>query len=197
MPMQQGNAASAVRPQRNTRRASAARQQLSKASLPICRVLARKHFLIQRFDPTRLMGHGTDSRPSNDGGSTGRHESKAAHALIVAYIGQANRASTCAKHGWVYPKEASREATSRVSPEGNNFPKATLVHHCIVGLVHDTCYFPVSRATCGLGQDFTRVIHGTGKTMMTCLPGQRFSESHFIATSVQHCPIGLMHESLG
>ena len=149
MPMQRGNAASAVRPQRNTRRVSATRQQLSEESLPVCRVLERKHFLIQRFNATRLMGHGANSQPSNDGGSTGRHGSKAAHALIVAYIGQANRASTRAKHGWVYPKEASREATSRVSPGGNNFPNATLVHHCIVGLVHDTCYFPVSRATFG------------------------------------------------
>ena len=37
--------------------------------------------LIQRLKVTQLMGHGAGSRPQYNGGSTGRHGSKAAHAL--------------------------------------------------------------------------------------------------------------------
>src|SRR4051812_44271013 len=37
--------------------------------------------LIQRFEATRGTGHGAGSRPQYNGGSTGRHGSKATHAL--------------------------------------------------------------------------------------------------------------------
>lgn len=116
--------------------------------------------LFQRFEATRLTGHGAGSRPQYNGGSTGRHGSKAAHALSSQQAVKPTKpppvqstGGSLARRRPARPNHAC-VAPATITLREQRFSEGdfigTSVQSSPVGpIVHETCYFPVSRATFG------------------------------------------------
>jgi len=144
--------------------------------------------LIQRFKATRLTGHGAGSRPQYNGGSTGRHGSKATHALSSQQAVKPTKPPPVQSTGGsLARRRPARPNHACVNPfrgqlysEGN--VGATLSNRSRARHMLLSCFPSHVRL---LGQNFTRDIHGTGGTTMTCLQGRRFYEDVHSSQSIR------------
>lgn len=115
--------------------------------------------LIQRFEATRGTGHGAGSRPQYNGGSTGRHGSKATHALSSQQAVKPTKPPPVKSTGGSLARRRPARPNHACHTSSNKATDATIFQRQLYrdigatlsdGLImHETGYFPVSRAAFG------------------------------------------------
>lgn len=115
--------------------------------------------LIQRFEATRGTGHGAGSRPQYNGGSTGRHGSKATHALSSQQAVKPTKPPPVQSTGGSLARRRPARPNHACHTSSNKATDATIFQRQLyrdIGatlsdglIVHETGYFPVSRAAFG------------------------------------------------
>ena len=124
--------------------------------------------LIQRFEATRGTGHGAGSRPQYNGGSTGRHGSKATHALSSQQAVKPTKPPPVKSTGGSLARRRPARPNHACHTSSNKATDATIFQRQLYrdigatlsdGLImHETGYFPVSRAAFGC---WVRISHET------------------------------------
>merc|ERR1719322_210269 len=115
--------------------------------------------LIQRFEATRGTGHGAGSRPQYNGGSTGRHGSKATHALSSQQAVKPTKPPPVKSTGGSLARRRPARPNHACHTSSNKATDATIFQRQLYRdidatlsdglIVHETGYFPVSRAAFG------------------------------------------------
>ena len=144
--------------------------------------------LIQRFEATRGTGHGAGSRPQYNGGSTGRHGSKATHALSSQQAVKPTKPPPVQSTGGSLARRRPARPNHACHTSSNKATDATIFQRQLYrdigatlsdGLImHETGYFPVSRAAFGCWVRISRETYTMDRASDDVAPGeQRFPKA--------------------